>query len=253
MVRASTAAGTLHILYEDDWLLAVDKPAGIIVHGDGTGTRTLTDDVRAYVAERHGDAEAAELQALQRLDRDTTGIVLFSLSKRTQAAFDRLIATRAIQKRYLAIVRGRTPAAKSMRQPLGRDRHDSRRMRVSRTGKPAHTEAVRLACTQARGGAAYSLLAVDLHTGRKHQIRVHLAHAGFPLVGDTLYGGAPSRAGLMLHAAELAFTHPVTGEPVRIRAPWPARFGTWFSEAQANTRRTDTRQTAETQRPTRTR
>lgn len=240
MARASTAADTLHILYEDDWLLAVDKPTGIIVHGDGTGARTLTDDVRTYVAERRGAAEAAGLQALQRLDRDTTGIVLFSLSKRTQAAFDRLIAARAIKKRYLAIVCGRAPAAKSMRQPLGRDRHDSRRMRVSRTGKPAHTEAVRLACTQAHGGS-YSLLAVDLHTGRKHQIRVHLAHAGFPLVGDTLYGGAPSRAGLMLHAAELAFTHPVTGEPVRIRAPWPARFDAWFSETQANTRQTDTR------------
>ncbi len=243
MAWASTAAGTPRVLYEDDWLLAADKPAGVIVHGDGTGARTLTDDVRAYVAERHGDAAARELQALQRLDRDTTGIVLFSLSKRTQAAFDRLIAARAIKKRYLAIVRGRAPAAKTMRQPLGRDRHDSRRMRVSRTGKPAHTEAVRLACTQARGGS-YSLLAVDLHTGRKHQIRVHLAHAGFPLVGDTLYGGAPSRAGLMLHAAELAFTHPVTGEPVHIRTPWPARFNAWFSETQANTRQAGTRQTA---------
>lgn len=241
MARVSTAAGTPRVLYEDDWLLAVDKPAGVIVHGDGTGARTLTDDVRAYIAERHGDAAARELQALQRLDRDTTGIVLFSLSKHTQASFDRLIAARAIKKRYLAIVCGRTPAAKSMRQPLGRDRHDSRRMRVSRTGKPAHTEAVRLACTQARGGAAYSLLSVDLHTGRKHQIRVHLAHAGFPLVGDALYGGAPSRAGLMLHAAELAFTHPVTGESVHIHTPWPARFDAWFSEAQANTRRTGTR------------
>lgn len=233
MANASTTAGTPRILYEDDWLLAVDKPASIIVHGDGTGARTLTDHVRAYVAEQRGAAEAEELQALQRLDRDTTGIVLFSLSKRTQAAFDRLIATRAIQKRYLAIAYGRTPAAQTMQQPLGRDRHDSRRMRVSRTGKPAHTEAVRLACAQARGGAVYSLLSVDLHTGRKHQIRVHLAHAGFPLVGDTLYGGPSGRAGLMLHASELSFTHPVTGEPVRIRAPWPARFDAWFSEAQA--------------------
>lgn len=244
MANASTAAGTLRILYEDDWLLAVDKPAGIIVHGDGTGTRTLTDHVRAYVAEQRGAAAVAELQALQRLDRDTTGVVLFSLSKRTQAAFDRLIAMRAIQKRYLAIACGRTPATQTMQQPLGRDRHDSRRMRVSRTGKPAHTEAVRLACAQARG-AVYSLLSVDLHTGRKHQIRVHLAHAGFPLVGDTLYGGPSARAGLMLHASELSFTHPVTDEPVRIRAPWPARFDAWFSEAQAGLRQAGARQTAE--------
>ena len=110
MARASTAAGAPRVLYEDDWLLAVDKPAGVIVHGDGTGARTLTDDVRAYVAERHGDAAARELQALQRLDRDTTGIVLFSLSKRTQAAFDRLTRRARHREAHLAIVRGRTPA-----------------------------------------------------------------------------------------------------------------------------------------------
>ena len=162
---------------------------------------------------------------MQSLDRDTTGIVLFSLDKQVQPAFDRLIAERAIHKRYLAIVDGRFPSAKTMRQPLGRDRHDSRRMRVSRTGKPAHTEATRLAYVGSRSaGRARSLVAVDLHTGRKHQIRVHLSHAGFPIAGDALYGGAPCPGGLMLHASELSFTHPITGEGVHIAAPYPTRF-----------------------------
>lgn len=215
----------LRILYQDQWLIAVDKPAGIIVHADGTGAPTLTDGVRAHLL-ASGEADAAQaLQALQRLDRDTTGIVLFSLDKQVQPAFDRLIAERAIRKRYLAIVDGRFPGTKTMRQPLGRDRHDSRRMRVSHAGKPAHTEATRLACTaSSAGGRARSLVAVDLHTGRKHQIRVHLSHAGFPIAGDALYGGAPYPGGLMLHASELSFTHPVTGQAVLIKAPYPQRF-----------------------------
>lgn len=215
----------LRVLYRDPWLMAVDKPAGIIVHGDGTGAPTLTDAVRAHLVASGEASASAAAQALQRLDRDTTGIVLFSLDKEAQPAFDRMIAERSVQKRYLAIVHGRFPAAKTMCQPLGRDRHDSRRMRVSRTGKPAHTDAKRIAYAKADARAPErSLLAIDLHTGRKHQIRVHLAHAKFPLLGDPLYGGPSCSGGLMLHASELSFTHPITGAPTHIQAPYPARF-----------------------------
>lgn len=222
----------LNVLYEDPWLMAVDKPAGIIVHGDGTATHTLTGLVARHLQAQGRDRTASEVQPLQRLDRDTTGIVLFSLSKETQPAFDRLIAERAVRKRYLAIVDRRFPAAKTMQQSIGRDRHDSRRMRVSRTGKTAHTEVTRIAYTASNShGPARSLLSVDLHTGRKHQIRVHLSHAGFPIVGDVLYGGTRSTAGLMLHAAEMSFSHPVTGEPICIRAPYPERFENLFQRA----------------------
>ena len=214
----------VHILYEDDWLIAVDKPAGIIVHGDGTGIATLTDLLIGDSPQLTGG-----LQALQRLDRETSGIVLFSKRKETQATFDALIAERRITKRYLAIVRGRFPQdPHTFRDPIGRDRHDSRRMRVSRTGKPSLTEARLLAFSPAdAAGPARSLLSVDLHTGRKHQIRVHLSHAGFPILGDTLYGSpriASACNGLMLHAAEERFEHPLTGETVRILAPCPSRF-----------------------------
>lgn len=216
------------VLFESPTLLAVDKPAGIIVHGDGTGAATLTDEVRAFLRDR-GDADdarrAEELQALQRLDRDTSGIVLFSLSKQTQPSYDRLIAEHRLTKRYLAIAAGRAPwEERVFTWPIGRDRHDARRMRVSKTGKSALTRARVLARAHWQGRPV-TLLAVEIETGRKHQIRVHLAHAGLPLLGDALYGRG-GKAGLMLHAAELSFIDPVAGSPVQITSPAPQRFRT---------------------------
>ncbi len=221
------------ILYLSDTLVAVDKPAGVIVHGDGTGQPTLTDLVRSELTARdaHGlDADAhdaAELQALNRLDRETSGIVLFSRRKSAQAAYDRLIASHGLDKRYLAVVCGRVDwKRRTFTGPIGRDRHDARRMRVSRTGKPAVTHAARLAEVK-RNGRVLTLLDVRIETGRKHQIRVHLSHSGLPLLGDALYG-RPDPRGLMLHSRSLAFTDSVTGSPVRIEAPIPARFTRLF-------------------------
>ena len=218
------------ILYESDTLLAVDKPAGIIVHGDGTGAPTLTDGVRVLLRERggqDGDRRAADLQALQRLDRETSGIVLFSVDKCTQAAYDRMIADHRITKRYLAVVCG-APSwrTRTFTGPIGRDRHDARRMRVSCTGKPATTHARVLAQTRVRG-RMLTLLDVAIETGRKHQIRVHLSHAGLAIAGDALYGTADP-AGLLLHAAHLSFDDPVAGEPIVIDAPVPDRIRRLF-------------------------
>ena len=186
------------IVYRDETLLAADKPAGMIVHGDGTGTRTLTDAVAG--ANR----------------------------------FIRLVAERAVEKTYLAAVAGSVPwERRTFEQPIGRDRHDARRMRVSRTGKPARTDA-RVLARRASGsdGPAATFLLVRLHTGRKHQIRVHLAHAGFPILGDALYGGAGRwHGGLMLHAWRLSLAHPVTGERLNLEAPEPDRFRRLFPSA----------------------
>ena len=207
--------------------MAVDKPAGILVHGDGTGARTLTDGVAALLA-REGVPAAP--QAVQRLDVDTTGVVLFSLAPEFQPALDALVASHDMRKRYLAVVEGSFPAGvRRLDAPIGRDRHDARRMRVSPRGKPALTLVTVLA---RRGGK--SLLLLELGTGRRHQIRVHLAHAGHPIVGDALYGrAAGGRAagagGLMLHAVCEELTHPATGRALRLEAGWPARFGKFFS------------------------
>lgn len=278
------------VLFEDAWLIAVDKPAGIIVHGDGSGAPTLTGLVRERLVAA-GEAEvAAQLQAVQRLDRETTGIVLFSKDKQVQPALDELVADHAgghaaggpevgrgrtargpagcgaasqagsaraaggqatnaagISKRYLAVVRGEFPEGwRALDGPIGRDRHDARRMRVTPAGKPS--------CTRVRGLAAVgprrtrtSLVLARLETGRKHQIRVHLANAGYPIVGDALYGVPADRtaangsrgasrskpAPLMLHAFEERLTHPVTGEPLVIRTPYPERFARVFPDGLA--------------------
>lgn len=233
----------MNVLYEDEWMLAVDKPAGMLVHGDGTGEPSLTEVLRGEL-EARGDHKAAKhLQPVQRLDVPTTGVVLFSKSKTAQPKLDALMASKeGVTKRYLAIVRGEFPwEGLVLCQRIGRDRHDARRMRVSEHGKKALTRVTRLAGTGERG-ARLSLVSAVIETGRKHQIRVHLSAAGYPIVGDALYGVPADRAGsgkgghgkravagaanggLMLHALEERLTHPMTGERVVIAAPYPERF-----------------------------
>ena len=221
----------LRVVHEDAWLLAADKPAGLLVHGDGTGTPTLTDVVAARLAATgRGDVRP---QAVQRLDVDTTGLVLFSLDPATQPKLDAEVAGRDMRKLYLAVVAGRFPwGEKTVDAPIGRDRHDARRMRACAAGqgKPAQTRVRKLAF---KGGR--TLLEVELMTGRRHQIRVHLASLGFPIVGDELYGGACADAargesGLLLHAFAEELDHPATGERLELRTAWPSRLGARFAD-----------------------
>ena len=243
----------MDIIYQDSYILAVNKPAGIIIHSDGTShageragmcaTETLTDYVRVYLENNGCVQQAQDVQALHRLDKNTTGIVLFSLDKETQPLFDELIRSRNVHKTYLAGVKGEFPEGEQdITLPIGRDRHDARRMRVSKTGKPALTHVRRLE-VQCRGQSTRSLMLAELGTGRKHQIRVHFSALGFPIVGDglygpiardSMYGRAPStrtaaftQVPLMLHAYELSFAHPVTGESLVLKTEWPSRFTGW--------------------------
>ena len=215
------------VLWQDRFCLAANKPTGLLVHGDGTGADTLTRRVAAYLAAQAQPGSwqvPSAPQALQRLDVPTSGIVWFSLTKEFQSAFDALIASHAMDKWYLAVVEGSVDwDVSDLRQPIARDRHDARRMRVGKTGKPAHTRAV---CLSRSGGS--TLVACKLLTGRRHQIRVHLAHAGYAITGDELYG-RPTKDGLMLHAFRTAFTHPITHERIVQQTDWPARFTKLFS------------------------
>ena len=209
----------LTVLYQDSFLLAVDKPSGILVHGDGSDAQTLTAQAQGHLL-RQGSGAVA--QALHRLDVDTSGIVLFSLAEEIQPAFDALIAGDGLTKRYYAVIEGAlsAPLGKwiTVDAPIARDRHDARRMRVGRTGKPART---RVRMVEKNG--ARSLIEAELETGRRHQIRVHLAYLGHPLVGDTLYGGASSSHGLQLCAHELHLTHPVSGEDIKLSLSMDAK------------------------------
>ena len=227
----------LEILYQDEYLLAVNKPAGIIVHADGTQEPSLTELVceKLHVLESSSQIDLSQVQALNRLDRETTGIVLFSLKKETQAQFDQLIASKELSKEYLAAVKGAfEPNKLLIDKAIGKDRHNAQKMRISATGKPSQTEVRLIKVASSAQGQTQSLLLVNLLTGRKHQIRVHLSSLGFPLVGDALYGGASSlqRASkkkprpqlLMLHAYHVGFIHPVTGAKIVIKTDIPERF-----------------------------
>jgi 23S rRNA pseudouridine1911/1915/1917 synthase len=212
----------LDVLHEDEHLLVVNKPAGLVVHpapGNWSGTllnALLARDPRAATLPRAG--------IVHRLDKDTSGLMVVA---RTRGAMDRLIAliaAREVAREYLALAHRPWEGAdtRHVDAPVGRDPRNRLRMAVvdlqRHPGKPAATTFDLIENAQAG-----CWVRAKLHTGRTHQIRVHMAHIGHPLVGDELYGGA-SAAGLArqaLHAFRLAFAHPVTGESLAFHAPLP--------------------------------
>lgn len=204
----------LAILYEDETFLVVNKPAGMIVHPTHRAARdTLVHAVAGYF-ERRG--EAAGIHPLYRLDRDTTGIVILAKSARIQHAMTKHHGQ--IYREYLALVRGNLDRPSGcIDMPIGRDPSKANHWQVRADGRRALTEYETIA-----SWPSYSLLKIHLLTGRTHQIRVHFAALGYPLLGDTAYGGpgdAISRQAL--HAWRVHFFHPDTGKEIRIEAPIP--------------------------------
>jgi 23S rRNA pseudouridine1911/1915/1917 synthase len=217
-------------LWEDAHLLVLDKPAGLVVHpAAGHWQGTLLNGLLA----RHPGAEKLPRAGIvHRLDKDTSGVMVVGKTLEAVTGLSRAIAAREVQRRYLALAQGEVAEAEfSVEAPIARDPASRVRMAVVAGGKPARTDVARLAV---RGGV--SALRCALHTGRTHQIRVHLAHRGHPLVADALYGGRPA-LGLQrqaLHAVRLAFEHPVTARPVVVPcAPPPDFAAAWQAVAGA--------------------
>jgi 23S rRNA pseudouridine1911/1915/1917 synthase len=218
-------AMNLNVVYEDADLLVINKPTGLVVHpAAGHWSGTLLNGLLAHHA---AAASLPRAGIVHRLDKDTSGLMLVGKSRRAVEALVRAIAARDVQRHYLALAHGRWKGAveQGVDQPIGRDPHNRLRMAVIRsdasTGKPAQTT-VRLLESSDQA----CLVVCKLHTGRTHQIRVHMAWLGHPLVGDTLYGGRAlwGMDRQALHAARLRLAHPTTGEPLSFFSVPPADF-----------------------------
>ena len=231
-VRADPEPIMLDIAYEDDQLLVVDKPAGLVVHpGAGNPGGTLMNGLLHHAPQLEAVPRAG---IIHRIDKDTTGLLLIAKTLPAHTALTRQLAERSIAREYLAVCCGVLTGGGTINEPIARHPVDRKRMSVQQDGKPAVTHFKVLERFR-----AHTYVSVKLETGRTHQIRVHFAWRRNPLVGDPVYGGRlalPAGASDVLiealrgfrrqalHAARLAFAHPASGETLAIEAPLPADF-----------------------------
>jgi len=234
-LEARPEAIPLELVYEDRFLLVVNKPAGLVVHpAPGHPGGTLVNALLHHVTDLSGIGGALRPGIVHRLDRDTSGLMVVAKTDLAHRFLSDAMKARTVRRRYLAAAWGHLPERSvTVDAPIGRDPRDRKRMAVVPGGRRAVT---RFRVLERWAGA--DLLGAALHTGRTHQIRVHLLHLGHPVVGDPVYGGGgEGRLGAefrgwahgltrrasrqFLHAAELVFRHPDTGEEMRFQAPLP--------------------------------
>lgn len=225
---------SLTIVYEDDHLAVIDKPSGLVVHpAPGHWDDTLVNALVARGTTLAGGAEGRP-GIVHRLDRDTSGLIVVAKTELAHRRLGAMLAARRMRRIYAALVWGHLGEDRVIEAPLARHPSDRKRMAIRPEGRAARTDAFVVAQFQ-----DVDMLRLELHTGRTHQIRVHLESVGHPVVGDAVYAGGGSRRvsgegrarardlesrapRQALHAAILAFRHPITDQPLRLLSPWPA-------------------------------
>ncbi len=224
----SPEQGEITLLHRDRHLAVLNKPAGLTVHpAPGLAEGTLAHRLIGHFPEL---AEQGGLRPgiVHRLDKDTSGLMLVALNEKTRLALSRAFAARTVHKVYLALVRGvPKPAAGDISAPIGRHPTLKTKMAILPLEKGGREAKSAYRTLYADPGGRFALLAVAIHTGRTHQIRVHMAHTGHPLLGDAVYGGADARGTAprqMLHAWKLRFTHPESGKEMTFTCPPPEDF-----------------------------
>lgn len=208
--------GEPDILFEDNHMLIANKPAGMPTHPNEEGQTGTLSNLIAYHFQING--EQAKVRHVHRLDRDTSGAVVFAKHRLAHAILDRQLETKTLKRTYIAAAEGKiTPKKGTVDSPIGRDRSHSVRRRVSPGGQAAVTH------YKVKGyhpGAQLTLAELELETGRTHQIRVHMASIGHPLAGDDLYGGSRTLFHRQaLHAKKVSVVHPISGEEIVAEAP----------------------------------
>lgn len=240
VVAAAPEPMTLDVMHEDDSLMIINKPPGLVVHpGAGNSSGTLMNGLLNHAPRLEAIPRAG---IIHRLDKDTTGLLLIAKTLPAHTALVRLLADRDISRHYLAICNGVLTGGGTINEAIGRHRTDRKRMCVRDDGRPAVTH-----YTVRERFAAHTYISVRLDTGRTHQIRVHFAHRRHSLLGDPVYGGRlalPKGAGeelvstlrrfkrQALHAAKLEFAHPESGEVLSIKAALPDDFDSLLTVLQ---------------------
>ncbi len=224
----------LTVVYEDERLLVVDKPAGLVVHpGAGNRDGTLANALLAHCAGGlSGIGGVMRPGIVHRLDKDTSGLMVVAKDDASHRALSAQFADRSLSRVYLALAHGvLVPPAGKIEGAIGRNPRSRQKMAVvAKGGKAALTNYRVLE----RFGGKACLVECRLATGRTHQIRAHMAHIKHPLIGDTIYGGKPLLARQALHAAEIKFLHPASGKQMRFQSPLPTDMAELLERLRSN-------------------
>ena len=215
----------LDIIYEDSDIIVVNKPKGMVVHpANGNPDGTLVNAILS-ICKNSLSGIGGELRPgiVHRLDKDTSGLIIVAKNDKAHINMSEQIKESNVKKTYIALVRGNVPEEEAtINMPIGRSTKDRKKMAVTKNGKQAITHFKVL-----KRYSKYTLLEIKIETGRTHQIRVHMAEIGYPVVGDAVYSNGKNEFGIegqMLHAYKLEFMHPITNKHMELTAPLPQYF-----------------------------